>query len=134
MLVNCCLQKYLLNFSTIMSQIFKVFQNEVSNQKSRRFHYFINFHKSLLKSFWKVFKVAKKSIFCQQSKSDIFKSFEYTMLLVSVGCNTPLGLLGNRISSSQLPKWKNAPCLKAIVAFLAVFGEFFIFMVQNISI
>ena len=64
---------------------------------------------------------------------DFFKSIEFLMLLVSVGCNTPLGLLGNRISSSQPPKCKNAPCLKATVAFLAVFGEFFIFMVQNIS-
>jgi len=57
-------------------------------------------HKSLLKALWKVWKSWKKSIFCHYSKNDFFKSIQYMMLIVSVGCNTPLGLLRNRISSS----------------------------------
>ena len=56
-------------------------------------------HESLLKSLWKIWKSWKKSIFCQYSKSDFFKSIEYMMLIVSAGCNTPFWLLRNRISA-----------------------------------
>ena len=56
--------------------------------------------KSLLKSLWKCGKNWKKSIFRQYSKNDFFKNIADMMLIVSVGCNTPLGLLSNPISWS----------------------------------
>ena len=123
MLNNCWLRKYLLNFPTIISQIFKVFQNEVWNQETYRLYYFTAW--ILTKILMKSLKKLKKSIFCYYSKSDFLKSIEYMMLTVSAGCNTPLELLRNRISSSKEPQCKNAPCWKAAVAFLAVFGQFF---------
>ena len=57
-------------------------------------------HESLLRSLWKVWKCWKNWFFCQYLKSDFFKSFEYMMLVVSLGCNKPIGFLRNWISSS----------------------------------